>query len=315
MSDVEGNYSAKANHQLVATGQATQVACPLTGRPAKPELKLDVSGVTVAFCSQACKTRAEKAEECARIELLFGNGVFDQGFRIRGGAAEIWDGTIVQFGKMHEAIGRQQNEGRVQVGALLERPHFFGIGALAKLKGEATIVDGTITLTRVDAKGQLEPRQPAPLDDKATLLIGAYVPSWSEQKVTANVGPDEFDHYIAESATRTGIKTSAPFVFTVEGEFRNVRLHVINGACPMHARLKKIEIPREFQPFEAELENVRGTVVGVFAKDAVGDITHPATSTHVHLVFKDDKSNNTVTGHVEQIGLREGAVLRLPKSK
>jgi alpha-acetolactate decarboxylase len=104
-------------------------------------------------------------------------------------------------------------------------------------------------------------------------------------------------------------------VFTVEGDFSHLRLHVINGACPLHARLRKIELPEENQPVEVEKEQVRGTLVGVFAKDAVGNITHPATSTHMHLVFQDEQSGKTVTGHVERIGLLKGAVLRLPKSK
>ena len=95
----------------------------------------------------------------------------------------------------------------------------------------------------------------------------------------------------------------------------DVRLHVINGACPIHARLKKVEIPKAQQPFEAELKKVKGTIVGVFAKDAVARLTHPATSTHVHLLFADPASGEKVTGHVEQIGVRKGAVLRLPKGK
>jgi len=237
------------------------------------------------------------------------------GRNVAAADTDAWDGKIVQYGKMHEAIGKQQHQGRVQLKELVERPHFFGVAALEKLQGEATIVDGKVTVTRVDAKGQLEPSESTPLDSRATLLVGAYVPSWTEHKVVANVGSEEFDQYIADVAAKAGLKPSDPFVFTVEGEFSELRLHVINGACPMHARLRKIEIPKENLPFEAELDKVSGTLVGVFAKDAVGNITHPATSTHMHLVFKDTNSGKMVTGHVEQIGLLEGAVLRLPKTK
>ena len=228
---------------------------------------------------------------------------------------ETWDGTIVQYGTMHEAIGKQQHQGRVQLKKLVERPHFFGVAALERLKGEVTILDGRVTITRVDAARQLDPSEDSALDKQATLLIGAYVPSWAEQKVAANVGPDECDGYIADVASKVGIKTSAPFVFTVEGDFSKVRLHVINGACPMHARLKKIELPKDHQPFEAEYEKIQGTIIGVFAKDAVGNMTHPATSTHMHLLFRDAKSGKLVTGHIEQIGFLSGAVLRFPKSK
>jgi len=222
------------------------------------------------------------------------------------------DGTIVQYGKMHEAIGQQQSQGRVALTKLVERPHFYGVAALESLKGEATFYDGKLTITGVDAQGALKPMNDAK-EAQATLLIGAYVPAWTEHKITAGVGPDEFDQFVAEQAAMAGVKTSEPFLFVVEGEFSKLRTHVINGACPMHARLTKIELPPERRPFEAELDKVRGTLVGVFAKDAVGNLTHPATSTHTHVIYQDPASGETVTGHVERVGLLEGSVLRLPK--
>ncbi len=229
--------------------------------------------------------------------------------------AETWDGKIVQYGKMHEAIGQRRDEGRVQLKELVGRPHFYGVAALEKLAGEVTIYDGKITTTVVNAEGQATAREDSVRNEKATMLVGAYVPRWTERKVSSKVSTDEFDRYVAESAKAAGVDASAPFVFTAEGEFTDLRLHVINGACPMHARLKKIELPIDNKPFELELDKVRGTLVGVYAEDAVGNITHPATATHMHLVFEDAKSKKRITGHVERIGLLEGTVLRLPKTK
>jgi hypothetical protein len=222
-------------------------------------------------------------------------------------------GGIVQYGRMHDAIGQQHHQARVPLKSLVERPHFYGVAALEGLSGEATIYDGRITVTTVDAKGQLKPGGDSAHDRQATLLVGGYVSSWTEHKVTEDVGPDEFDQYISAVASRSGVDIASPFVFAVEGDFSHVRLHVINGACPMHARLKKVEIPKQSRPFEAEFEKVRGTMVGVFAQDSVGDITHPATSTHAHLLFQDAGSGKIVTGHVERAGLCKGALVRLPK--
>jgi alpha-acetolactate decarboxylase len=216
---------------------------------------------------------------------------------------------------MHEAIGQQQHQGRVPLRNLVERPHFYGVGALAQLEGEATIFDGKVAVTRVGANGQPAAAESAPLDASATLLVGAYVPAWMEHKSVQSVSPDEFDKYLANLATNSGLNASEPFVFTVEGEFSTVRVHVINGACPLHARLRKIDVPKDKQPFEAEYDKVRGRVVGVFAQDAVGSITHPATSTHMHLLFQDAKTGKTITGHVERLGFVEGAIVRLPKTK
>src|SRR4051812_31323609 len=38
-------YAAKANLQLVQSGQLKQTACPLTGKPVNPEATVDVAGV------------------------------------------------------------------------------------------------------------------------------------------------------------------------------------------------------------------------------------------------------------------------------
>jgi alpha-acetolactate decarboxylase len=224
-------------------------------------------------------------------------------------AAESWDGTLVQYGTMHDAVGKQNHQGRVALNTLVDQPHFFGVAALEKLEGEITVFDSDATVTGVAADGKLAPLRGEDL--QATLLIGAYVPAWTDHKVEHDVAAADFDQMVRDAATRSGVDVSKPFVFTVEGEFTDVRMHVINGACPMHARLKKIEIPAEQKPFEGEYKTIRGRLVGVYATDAVGKLTHPATSTHVHLIF-EDASGEKATGHVERIGLATGTVLKLP---
>src|SRR5262249_28554091 len=48
-------FAAKANHQLVATGQAKQVKCPLQGKELNADTKITVAGVDVCFCCQMCQ--------------------------------------------------------------------------------------------------------------------------------------------------------------------------------------------------------------------------------------------------------------------
>lgn len=229
--------------------------------------------------------------------------------------ADTEEGGLVQFGKMHEAIGRQQHQGRVALAKLAERPHFYGVAALAELEGEATFVDGALTITVVDGEGTPQPVDATATDKQATLLIGAYVPAWTDHPVTRSVAPDEFDQYLADVAAAAGVDTSKPFMFTIEGKFSPLRLHVINGACPMHARLQKIDLPTERRPFEADWDEIQGTVVGVFARNSVGNLTHPATSAHMHLVYRDAGTAALLTGHVERTGLLAGSTIRLPKSR
>ncbi|OGX18316.1 MAG: hypothetical protein A2Y04_03625 [Omnitrophica WOR_2 bacterium GWC2_45_7] len=225
-------------------------------------------------------------------------------------AQENWDGKIVQYGTMHEAIGQKQYEGRVSLDEVVNKPHFYGVAALEKLKGEATFSDSGATITVVTADGGLNSIKEKQI--QATLLAGAYVSFWSEHKIEKDTPPSELDNLIRNKAVESGFDVSKPFVFTLDGEFSEVKLHVINGECPMHARLRKIEIPKESKPFEGEYTRISGKVIGIYASNAVGILTHPDTSTHLHLIFKDEVSGEMVTGHVEQLGLVSGVILKLP---
>ena len=69
-------FASKANAQLLQTGQAVQVACPLSGKACNPDKTTEVAGVTVAFCCDGCKGKAEKADDA--LAMLFGN--FDKAY-------------------------------------------------------------------------------------------------------------------------------------------------------------------------------------------------------------------------------------------
>jgi alpha-acetolactate decarboxylase len=243
-------------------------------------------------------------KHAARIAAVLAAGV------LIGSAPQGRDGALIQYGTMHEAIGQQHHQGRVALDSLVVKAHFFGVAALEELEGEVTVFDSDVTATGVTAEGHLEPIRGGDL--RATLLVGAYVPAWTEYAVEHDVSAADFDRVVREAAASLGIDVRQPFMFTVEGELSDVRMHVINGACPMHARLKKIELPPEQKPFEGEYATVRGRLVGVYASDAVGKLTHPATSTHVHLILEDGIPEEKATGHVERVGLVAGAVLRFP---
>ena len=80
--DAEKNAVA-ANHQLVATKQAKQAKCPITGRELDAEQKITVNGAEVAFCCGNCKGKAEKAEGEDQLKMLFSNAAFEKaGFKV-----------------------------------------------------------------------------------------------------------------------------------------------------------------------------------------------------------------------------------------
>jgi YHS domain-containing protein len=73
-------FAAKANQQLVSTGQAKQEKCPLSGGKLNPDAHTKVGGVEVGFCCNMCKGKVEKAEGDAQRELVFSDEAFGKGF-------------------------------------------------------------------------------------------------------------------------------------------------------------------------------------------------------------------------------------------
>jgi YHS domain-containing protein len=60
-------FAAKAHHQMLSTGQAVQVACPISGRKLNKEQTVDIGGVKVAFCCGNCKKKAEESDEAVAL--------------------------------------------------------------------------------------------------------------------------------------------------------------------------------------------------------------------------------------------------------
>lgn len=75
-------YSADANHHLVATGQARSKVCIFTGKKLDPKHQITVDGANVTFCCPGCKTKASKAKGEEQRQLLFNNVAFAKGFEV-----------------------------------------------------------------------------------------------------------------------------------------------------------------------------------------------------------------------------------------
>jgi acetolactate decarboxylase len=187
------------------------------------------------------------------------------------------------------------------------------VGALAQLAGEITIVDGRLILTGVDDNGGPTAKffEPPPPERQAAMLVAAYVPRWAEYEISRDVVAKDFESMLSKMAGQAGLDPSKPFPFVVEGELLDLELHVINGACPMRAKRLGLELPADRQPYRASLAQADGRLVGIYAEGAEHRLTHHGTNTHTHVLLKD-KNGQLYTGHVEQVGLRAGSVLRLP---
>jgi hypothetical protein len=73
-------FAAKANAQLVASGQYKEVKCPLTGNDLNPAATLKVADISVSFCCNDCKAKVAGAKEKKQVQLVFGDKAFGKGF-------------------------------------------------------------------------------------------------------------------------------------------------------------------------------------------------------------------------------------------
>jgi acetolactate decarboxylase len=211
------------------------------------------------------------------------------------------------WGSLREALRDGQTQGRVTLSSVTA-PGVYGVGAMAGLDGEITIVDGEPLVSRV-RDGRVRTERSAA--GEATLLVTAQVSAWRDVAVTADVDPSQLDEFLAQSAEAAGLDPDAPFPFVIDGELRHLRLHVIAGECPIRARMLGAE-PKS-PPFARHFDRVRGKLVGIHARNASGVLTHHGSAVHLHAVVGHHEltGHDEFTGHVESVGIAAGAVLRL----
>lgn len=224
-----------------------------------------------------------------------------------GRTPSVWDGRVQHWGTMREVLAEGKSEGRLHLSEVLKIPHAFAVGAMAGLHGEILIVDGVLTTSRVELPDRQKTISSSSGDAQACLLTVAYVSQWNDHQVERDIPFDQLEKFLIDEAVRIGIDTTSPFPFQIDGLLSDVSLHIVNRGCPEAAAKDGISVP-----FRRSWERVTGTIVGFFAPNQQGIMTHHGLQTHMHGLFESD---NLVMGHIDSLSLRKGAVLRLPQSE
>jgi acetolactate decarboxylase len=215
---------------------------------------------------------------------------------------------VRHHGAMREVMRDGRTEGRIAVAAATRFPHAYAVGALEGLRGEITIVDGAAWVTRLhDGAPALTGPQPTE-GDLATLLTVAHVPAWHDVEVTGSASGLALEHVIANAAREAGHDPERPIPFMLEGAPEELALHVINGFCPVST-----PAPAEAEPWRWTMADRQAvTVIGFYAPDSAGVMTHHGTALHAHAVVPRD--GRTIAGHVDRLRIGAGMTLRVPAS-
>jgi len=197
---------------------------------------------------------------------------------------------------MREVLALGKTQARVALSNVIEKPHAYGVGAVAGLMGEVTILNGKAFVAQLEGEFVTSTILP---DREATLLAAAYVPAWRSLPIESTLDSDQLMAFVKSQAQQNNIQTDEPFPFLIEGNL-SVSAHIINGSCPRAGGE---------EPIRFECNDRSGTIVGIYAENAAGTLTHHGDVSHMHVVFENVPAQS---GHVDDVVVSWGAVLKIP---
>jgi len=213
---------------------------------------------------------------------------------------------VQQYGAMRDVLRMGNTQARISFEEMCKKPHAIGVGALSQLQGEITVLDGHIfvatTPDGLSASTTSGDKNPG----SATLMTLAHVERWHHDTLPDSMPLEQAIESVARSH---GIDSDTPFPFIIEGIAATYELHVINGFCPVATP----DLAPEDQPWRTRGESTALKVVGFFARDRHGVMTHHGSNLHIHAIIHD--GDEIISGHLDAIEMDSGSVLSVPDVK
>jgi acetolactate decarboxylase len=193
---------------------------------------------------------------------------------------------------------------KVALSEYAEVEHLYALGAVENLKGEIQIFDGHPVNSFVE-DGVMK------FDNsygrKAALFVGVVVEDWRTFQVPNEITTkEEFEGFVAKTASENGIDVRQPFPFLMEGVVKEVSWHVINwkDGDMEHSHEKHIA-----SGLNGTMEDVAVEMLGFYSDSHHAVFTHHTTNMHIHMRM----ANGTIAGHVDDLKLGKNMTVKLPK--
>ena len=213
---------------------------------------------------------------------------------------------VHHFGALKNMMHKGDLSAKVTLDELKDMNHLYALGAVENLKGEVLILDGTPSISYVEGNDSLKTMMiDSSFEKNACLLVIASVEEWESINIPNSIVTyEDFEVYVAKTASENGINTDEPFPFMIEGNAKSFDWHVIDWpeGDMEHSHEKHIH-----SGLYGTLENQPVEMLGFYSDKHHAIFTHHTTNMLVHV--KSDKA----IGHADDFTLGKNMILKLPK--
>lgn len=192
----------------------------------------------------------------------------------------------------------------MQLDTLLTQPFAYALGPVAGLQGEITIYNVLVSISTVKEE------QPEISTSRATgaiFLIKAYQKNWKAIPITKTLeGQDAVENFVKAVLERNGLDSAKPYPFRIEATIPFLAYHIIFKRDNQPHSMKEHQKAKQ----KFTLHNEALQIIGFWVdEDRIGQLTHPGKRIHMHFINTD----NSTSGHVDDIVVHKGAQLFIPK--
>jgi acetolactate decarboxylase len=211
---------------------------------------------------------------------------------------------VDNYGVLREIMMENKLDTWIDLKGFQNTENLYALGAVKGLAGEIMIVNGQPIISKT-VNGEISIQND--FNQNAILLVYAQVEAWDELSLETEISDlMSLQTSLKAIAEKNGLDTSVPFPFLIEGDFTEIKWHIINASEATeanHDAYKKAGI-------SGHSFNETGKILGFYSENHEGVFTHHGSYLHAHYV------NDSITkmGHVDEIVIRSPLKLSLPKS-
>jgi len=190
-------------------------------------------------------------------------------------------------GAMREVMWNGAIEARVSLDSLHPGSIWYGLGPLANLRGEITVLDGVVYKSEVDSFGMLVVRRDSLVG--APFFVHCGRVDWEKHALPDSLrNMREVEGFLNEQLAGVDV----PIPYMLQGFWSEAHIHAVN--LPKGSIVRSPDEAHEgLTPYQ--IFDLNGTAIGFYSRNHHAVFTHHDTNMHTHFV----SDNRRWMGHLD----------------